>query len=661
MPGMTGKILHVDLTAGALRDECPPEAFYRHYLGGSLMGLYYLWRLAPAGADPLGPENPMIFALSPTTGLPISGQSRCSLTCLSPSSGGVADSQAGGFWPAELKFAGYDAIVIQGASPRPVYLWIHDGQAELRDAAHLWGRLTHEVDTLLKEELGDRQIEIAQIGPAGEKQSNFAAVMNMSNRAWGRTGVGAVMGSKRLKAIAVRGTGKVEPADFKAVVAMARKGAAGIEANGDVASLGKYGTADTVMANYGSSGLPTNNWDSGVMSSLEAAEAISGARLYDELLRGAAEGKQDRRGRDTCYACAVRCKRVVESEWRQQALRPEYGGPEYETIATFGSYCGVDDLGAIAYANQLCNQYGVDTISCGATLAWAMECTEHGLLTAEETDGISLRFGDAEAMVAMLERTLRREGFGDVLALGSAKAADRLGKGHDFLLTVKGQELPAHMPHVKRSLGLIYAVNPFGADHQSSEHDPMYHPKLYEGAPEKPGYKRMLAQIGLESPQHPKALNPEKVEFALKTQYNYSASDTLSVCQFVFGPSWQLYGPQDMADLLAAATGWEVSVADIQAYGQRRLNLMRAMNARLGLNRDQDTLPKKLYRRPLQGGRTDGLALDEAEMAAAADEYYRQAGWDVASGTPGRETLEAVGLGWAAEGQAGRDQRWPQP
>jgi aldehyde:ferredoxin oxidoreductase len=614
------------------------------------MGLYYLWHLTPPAADPLGPDNTMTFALSAPTGMAISGQSRCTLTCKSPSSGGVADSQAGGFWPAELKFAGFDAVVVRGAAPTPVYLWIHDGQAELRDASHLWGRLTGEVDARLREELGDRQVEIAQIGPAGEKLANFAAIMNMSNRAWGRTGVGAVMGSKKLKAIAVRGSGKARPANPSAVAALARRGARELPNNGDVNSLGIYGTADTVMANYGSGGLPTFNWASGAMPTQAQAEAISGAQLYDELLRGASEGKQDKLGRDTCYACVVRCKRVVEAEWRQRAIVPEYGGPEYETIATFGSYCGVDDLAAIAYANQLCNEYGVDTISCGATIAWAMDCYSHGLLSADDTGGLDLRFGNAEAMIAALEKTLRREGFGDVLAEGSVKAADRLGKGHELLVAVKGQELPAHMPHVKRSLGLIYAVNPFGADHQSSEHDPMYHPKLYEGTAEAPGYKRLLGQIGLDKPQHPKAMNAEKVEFALKTQYTYSTADTMAVCQFVYGPGWQLYGPEDMANLMSAATGWTVTVDDVQAAGRRRLNLMRAFNAREGLGREHDNLPKKLFTTPLQGGRSDGVVLDEAELTNALEMYYRQAGWDPATGVPTRETLANVGLDWVELG-----------
>ena len=645
MNGFTGKILHVNLTTQQITVEEPSEKFYRHYAGGSLMGLYYLWKNTPKGTDALSPENTLTFALSAPTGLPVSGQSRCTVTCKSPSSGGAADSQAGGFWPAELKYAGFDAIVIQGASEKPVYLWVKDGEAELRDASHLWGKTTLEVDETLKEELGDKRIEIAQAGIAGEKLSNFAAIINMSNRAWGRTGTGAVMGSKKLKAIVVRGTQKVIPGDKKAIAALSKKGAQ-IFPGSDMEVFGRYGTADTVMANQGGGGLPTRNWDGGFF---EGAEAISGERLYDELLLGAEAGKQDKDGRDTCYACIIRCKRVVESEYRNNKLIPEYGGPEYETIATFGSYCGVDDIHAVTYANQLCNEYGVDTISCGATLSWAMECYEQEVLNIDETDGIDLRYGNAEAMIAMLKKTLNREGFGDILADGSAKAADRLGKGHEYLLTIKGQELPAHMPQVKRSLGVIYAANPFGADHQSSEHDPLYSPDAYNGNENWGGYKVFLNQIGLDKPQDALALNEEKIEFALKTQYTYSAADTIDLCQFVYGPGWQLYGPQDMADLMSAATGWDFSVDDLQEIGRRRLNLMRAFNAREGLTRDQDTLPKKMFKKALAGGSSDGIIMERVEIEAGLDMYYEQAGWEQSDGTPTRTTLEDTGLAWVAD------------
>ncbi len=640
MHGFTGKILHVDLTSKSLDIEEPTKDFYRYYMGGSLMGLYYLWKNTPAGTDPLAPENTLVFACSAATGLPVSGQSRCTVTCKSPSSGGVADSQAGGFWPKELKYAGFDGIVVKGASDSPVYLYIKDGKPELKDASHLWGKQTFEVDTILQDELKDKKIEIAQIGPAGEKMANFAAIINMSNRAWGRTGVGAVMGSKKLKAIVVRGNLKLNPANKAGIAALSKRGAKEFPGS-DMEEFGRYGTPGVVMPQHADGGLPTRNWDAGVMAE---AEMISGERLYDEILRDAESGKQDKKGRDTCYACIVRCKRVVDSEWNGNKLMHEYGGPEYETIATFGSYCGISDLHAVTYANQLCNAYGVDTISCGATISWAMECFENGVITTEDTGGIELNYGNAEAMIEMLKQTLNREGFGDVLADGSAKAADRLGKGHEYLLTIKGQELPAHMPQVKRSLGVIYATNPFGADHQSSEHDPMYTKPYYDSV-----YHKFLNQIGLNKPQPSKAMNPEKIEFALKTQYTYSAADTVSVCQFVYGPGWQMYGPQDMADLVSAATGWDVTVDEIQEVGRRRLNLMRALNAREGLSRDQDTLPKKLFKKALEGGASDGIAIEDEEFQNELNMYYEQAGWDVATGVPSRETLMSMDMGWAAD------------
>ena len=650
MYGFTGKILHVDLTNKTIEIEEPDEGFYRHYMGGSLMGLYYLLKNSPKGIDALDPQNTLTFAVSAPTGMPVSGQSRCTVTCKSPSSGGVADSQAGGFWPAEMKRAGFDAFVITGASDTPVYLYVNNGEAELRDAGHLWGQTTLKVDEMLQEELNDKKIEIAQIGISGEKLSNFAAIMNMANRAWGRTGVGAVMGSKKLKAIVVRGKQKVTPADKAGVAALSKFGNAELSLTG-MDEFGKYGTAGSLISQHGAGGLPSYNWDAGAMKTIEESEAIDGLRLYEELLDGAEEGKQDKAGRDTCYACIVRCKRVAKADYKDNQIIPEYGGPEYETLATFGSYCGVSDLHAVTYANQLCNEYGVDTISCGATISWAMECYEKGLITKEETGGIELNYGNADAMIEMLELTLNREGFGDVLAMGSAKAADHLGKGHEYLLTIKGQELPAHMPQVKRSLSLIYATNPFGADHQSHEHDPMYHPKIYAGKPDNPDNRapqRFLEPIGLTNPQPIKVLNEPKVEFALKTQYTYSAADTISVCQFVFGPGWQLYGPQHMAQLMTAATGWDVSVDEIQEVGRRRLNLMRAFNAREGLSREADTLPRKLYSKALEGGRSDGIVLDETETEAAIDIYFAQAGWSD-NGVPTRATLESMEFGWVAD------------
>jgi aldehyde:ferredoxin oxidoreductase len=648
MYGYTGKILHVDLTTGALDIETPPPDFYRTYVGGSAMGLYYLLTRTPAGADPFGAENTLSFMLSGVTGAPIAGQSRATAVAKSPITGGAGDSQAGGFWPAELKFAGFDGIVIRGASSEPVYLWIKEGEAELRPAGHLWGKETREVEAVLKDELDDRRIQIAQIGPAGEKRVRFAAVMNMAARAHGRTGMGAVMGSKGLKAIAVRGGKKKLPmADPEGLRSIMQSSRLALQEDVEIGDLAQYGTLSVLEAQEAVGGLPTRNYTSGTMGEERAAE-IGGVHLFDHLLRGAAEGTQMKTGRETCYSCAVRCKRVVESEWEGRPIDPLSGGQEYETASVFGSYCDIDDAKAIAFANQLCNQAGVDSITAGATMAFAIECYERGIITAEDTGGIELSWGDGGAMIALLEKTLAREGFGDVLAEGSARAARAIGNGAEALtMTVKGSELPAHMPHLKRSLALIYAVNPFGADHQSSEHDTSYEPELLATSPDK--YRPRMAEIGLTDPQDPTVLNPEKVRYALTTHRAYAALDTENICQFVFGPGWQLMSMGELAQVVTAVLGEERTVDDLLEIGARRLNLLRAYNAREGFTRAEDTLPRRLFDDPLEGGLSDGMTVDEHDWSEALDEYHRQAGWDLETGAPTRETLEGLGLGWVAE------------
>lgn len=642
--GYAGKILHVDLTSGSLSIEEPPEDLYRTYMGGSALGLYYLLKNTPAGADPYGPENTLAFMLAGITGAPIAGQSRATVVAKSPLTGGVGDSQAGGFWPAELKFAGFDGIVIRGISPEPVYLWIDQGEVELRDAGHLWGRTTTQVDEILEEELGDKRIQVTQVGPAGEKLVRFAAILNMATRAHGRTGMGAVMGSKKLKAIVVRGGKKKLPmADPDRVRKIMQPSIAAVRGDEDVWGLAKYGTLGILESQNAVGGLPTRNYQSGWMG-YDRAAAIGGERLFDDLLRGADEDKQLKLGRETCYSCAVRCKRVIEAEWQGRAIDPKSGGTEYETASVFGSYCDIDDIHAIAYANQLCNEYGVDTIAAGATMAFAINCFEQGLITADDTGGIELAWGDADAMIEMLEKTLNREGFGDVLAEGSARAGARIGNGaEDLIVAVKGTELPAHMPQVKPSLAVIYAVNPFGADHQSSEHDPSYTPELIAASPDK--YGKRMADIGLTDPQPEEVLDEAKVEFALKTQYAYSALDTADACQFVFGPAWQLLGMEELAGVISAVHGEETTVADLLTLGARRLNMLRAFNAREGITREQDTLPKRLFE-PLEGGPSDGKTVDRDQFGAALEMYYEKAGWDPVTGNPTAETLDGLGLGW---------------
>ncbi|GAB4543472.1 MAG: aldehyde ferredoxin oxidoreductase family protein [Anaerolineae bacterium] len=629
--GYTGKILHVDLSQGSLEVENPPEAFYRKYMGGSAFGLYYILREMPPGVDPLSPENVLTFMLSVTTGAPISGQSRLMVNAKSPMSQAIGDAQAGGFFPAELKFAGFDGIVVRGRASQPVYLSIIDGQAELRDATYLWGKVTGEVEALLKAEVGDPKAQVLQCGPAGEKGVRFASLVNMANRANGRTGMGLVMATKNLKAILVRGKQAVALADPAGLAAIAKAGARMLPENPDVDGLGKYGTASVVMPQHAFGTLPTRNYNEG---QFEGCEAISGETMYDTILKE----------RDTCYACVVRCKRVVEISEGPYQVDPIYGGPEYETLATFGSYCGIDNLAAIAKANQICNQYGVDTISCGATIAFAMECFEKGIIGLEQTGGLELRFGNADAMLDALQQIVTKSGpLGAVLAEGSARAAESWGPAaEECLITVKGEEAPAHMPQAKKSLALIYAVNPFGADHQSSEHDPMFE------AGTDNLYLTRLAAMDLKDVPPAGSLGEEKVRFAAYTQRFYSMLDTLGLCQFVYGPAWTLYGPAETVEMVRAVTGWNVSLFELMKAGERRLNMLRVFNAREGFTRRDDRLPRKFFKALQGSGPTAGVAIDPDEFEAALDLYYQLNGW-TPDGVPTRAKLADLGISWLAD------------
>jgi aldehyde:ferredoxin oxidoreductase len=628
--GYNGKILHVDLTRGELTVEEPEEAFYRKYLGGSAMGMHYILREMPMGADPVGPENVLTLMTGVTTGATISGQSRINANAKSPISGGIGDSQGGGFFPAELKFAGFDGIVIKGKSPIPVYLAIIDGKAELRDAAHLMGKKTGEVDDIIHSEV-DPKAEILQHGPAAEKGVLFSSLLSMSNRNNGRTGMGLVMASKNLKAVVARGRKRVTPADPKALTDLNKTGPKILPDNPDMPGLAAEGTATVVLFQNTIGSLPTHNYNEG---QFDYCEDISGARMVETILKE----------RDTCFACVVRCKRVVEIKEGAYRADPKYGGPEYETLGTFGSYCGVHDMAAVSLANQMCNEYGVDTIAAGATIAFAMECFEKGVITKEQTGGLELKYGDTAAMLQALEMMLNADGeFGKTLGQGSERAAQIWGNGADeFLITVKGAEAPAHMPQAKRSLGLIYAVNPFGADHQSSEHDPYYE----EGVADL--NLNRLKMIGLGEPQPGYSLTPEKVRFAYLTEVFYSMLDSLELCQFVFGPAWTLYGPAETVEMIRAVTGWDITVDELMEVGKRRLNLFRTFNAREGLDRKADKLPKKFYRQLQGAGPTAGIALTHEEVESAIDEYYRLAGW-TADGVPTPETLKKHDIEWAAE------------
>ncbi|MCW4036511.1 MAG: aldehyde ferredoxin oxidoreductase, partial [Candidatus Bathyarchaeota archaeon] len=411
--GYNGKILRVDLDKERTAVEESPETWYRTYLGGMGAVAYSLLKEVPAGSDPFSPENLLIMAPGVLTGAPFSGSGRNAVGGKSPLIRGFGEADVGGYWGAELKHSGFDAVVFKGVAKEPIWLWVRDGEAELRDASGLWGLEVGECQDRMREEVGENQAKTALIGPAGERLSRLACVVNDLNHAAGRSGMGAIMGSKRLKGVAVRGRNPPELADPEKVRELAKELVSRIQSR--PFGLSEYGTGAAMDAGAASGNLPTRNFRDGSFEQASDIDAIAVKNRY-------------RVGMGTCYACAVRCKKEVELE-EPYVVERRYGGPEYETLAALGSDCGVSDLAAICKANELCQRYGLDTIGAGATIAFAMECYENGIITPEMTGGINLRFGNADAMLQVLEKIGEREGIGDLLAEGTMRAAEELGEG----------------------------------------------------------------------------------------------------------------------------------------------------------------------------------------------------------------------------------------
>ena len=616
--GYCGRILHVDLGERALREELPDERFYRKYLGGWGFIAHELLARTPQGIDPLSPENPLVFAAGVVTGAAVPAGGRHAVGAKSPLTGGFGEADVGGFWGREMKAAGYDAIVITGQSASPVYLWVHDGDAEIRDAAELWGKPTADVQRLLREDLGDPKIRVAQCGVAGENLVRYACIMHDVNRAAGRTGLGAVMGSKRLRAIAVRGTGFPEAADPDGLD-QARDYILGLRDRW--AGFREHGTAGGVLSMNEVGRLPTRNFREG---QFEGAEKITGSTITERLLVA----------RDTCYACPIACKRVVQSDGAY-TVDPAYGGPEYETIAALGSSCGVDHLEAVAYGNQLCNAYGLDTISTGVTIAWAMECFERGLLTADDTDGLDLSFGNHEAMTQLVEGIARRQGFGDLLAEGTLRAARAIGRGTErYAVHTKGQEYPMHDPRFQFGLGIGYATSPTGADHMHNFHD----------APlESEARAAQLQALGfLVDPMPRDTLPREKAAIAATIIRFQVLMNCIGLCMF------PPYRPHHVRDILAAVSGWDVTAIELLRVGERALALARVYNAREGFAAADDTHPPR-FAEPLPRPDGQGVGLPAKEMAEAIDLYYELQGWDPVTGAPTPAKLTELGIPWAAE------------
>lgn len=618
--GYNGKILRVDLERESIEVEEPNETLYCRYLGGGTLALYYLLKELKPKTDPLAPENILVFSGSVISGTPAPGLSRFSVAAKSPLTGAFGEAEAGGWWIPELKFAGFDAILIKGSAKRPVYLWIHEGEAEIRDASQIWGKFSKETQEEIRRELGDDRIRIALIGPAGERKVRAACILNELKHVNGRTGLGAVMGSKNLKAIAVRGKKRMKVADEESVKRLTRWLKETYEE--PYFSIGNLGTSrvTTMLSEQGI--LPTLNFREG---SFAEADAISGETMSKTILV--------RRG--TCYGCFVRCKREVEVG-APYFVDPIYGGPEYETVAAFGSMCGIGDLGAISKANQLCNAYGLDTISTGGLISFAMECYEKGILTKRATSGLELQFGNTEAMLRMVEMIGEREGLGDILAEGMLSAAEKFGKGaEDFAIHVKGMPVPLHEPRGKVGVGLGYAVSATGPDHMEYPHDPFWATEAGIA---------LLRPLGIFEPVDVFDLGPKKVRVFVYLQQYWNLLNSLGVCMFTAKP----FGPQTLngiVEYVKAVTGWETSLFDLLKVGQRHANMARIFNLREGFTARDDTLPDRFFR-PMEGGTLKGKSIDREEFSKGLETYYEMMGWDPETGVPKKTKLSELDLDW---------------
>ncbi len=610
--GYNGKILRVNLSENSISTESIDQPFCRKYLGGAGVVLYFLWKELRQGIDPLGPDNKLIFALGPVTGVPLPGSGRNCIGAKSPLTGGIAKSEVGEFWGAELKRAGYDAVIVEGKAEKPVYLWIRDGEVGIADASHLWGRNTKETQQTIRAELGDRRIRVAVIGPAGENLVRYACIMNGLFDAAGRGGLGAVMGAKNLKAIAVRGSKAPRTSDPERVKEFRQWLLANMRL---VRGFHEFGTGAPMEAFEVMGNLPIRNFRDG---SFPGAKMISAVTIKDTI----------RVGMDGCFGCPVRCKKVVKVQ-EPYPVDPAYGGPEYETLAALGSNCGIDNLKAIAKGNELCGAYSLDTISVGGVIAFAMECFENGLLSIKDTGGIELRFGNDEAMLKVIELIAKREGIGDLLADGTASAAQKIGHGaEEFAIQVKRLEAGMHEPRVKAGLGLGYMVNPHGADHCCNMHDTMYVTEAQ---------LKELRPLGILEPLPANDISPRKVALFRLIQLKQIILDSLVLCLFL------PYTYKQLADITTAVTGWDTSVMEQLQVAERILTMARLFNIREGFTAADDRLPQRFFQ-PTTNGALADKPLDPVEFERAKSYYYTLMGWDARTGIPTPEKLKELSI-----------------
>ena len=615
--GYTGKIARVNLTNSKIEIEEPNDDFYRMYFGGrGFIGYYLLKELKP-NVDPLGEDNILIFATGVLSGGPYAGSGRHSIGAKSPLTGTYGESEAGGYFAVELKKAGFDAVILEGRAPKPSYIWINDGNVEIKDAEHLWGKTTGEVQQLLRDEHGTKT-RIAQIGPAGEKMVRFANVTHDLKHFAGRSGMGAVMGSKNVRAIAALGTQRVKVADAQ----LLKEQTAWMKDNFKkyMGPLHNMGSSHLVIPLNELGGLPTRNF---YESSFEGAEKISGEKMHEDYVVETG----------TCYACPIRCKREVEVG-EPYNVDTTYGGPEYETLASLGSNCGVDDLEIIAKGNEMCNAYGLDTISTGVCASFLMECYEKGLVSADEIDGLEMKFGNGEALLKLIELIAEQKGVGKKFTEGVRQAASEIGKeSEQYAFHIKGQEVPMHEPRLKMGLGLGYAVSPTGADHCHNIHDTAY---VKEGP--RIDYMR---SVGMHGPLPANDLSLKKVRLFILDFFRATLQNSAVTCYYV---PW---GPQHLADLVKGMTGWNTTVYELSKVTERGITMARCFNLREGFTSEDDYLNERFYSE-LPSGPLKGVAVSKEELSEAKQAFYELMGWDE-KGVPTRAKLYELGLEWILE------------
>ena len=612
MAGFEGKTLEIDLSSGKISKGTLDKNILRKFIGGSGLGAKLIFDRVDPHVDPLSPKNPFFLLTGPLSGNTLPGGARFAACGKSPLTNVFGEASSGGDFASELRSAGWDEIILTGASNKPVYILIQDDKVEIKDASDLWGKGNFEVHDLLKERHGGRKPKVVAIGQGGEKLVRFAAVCNGKKDFAARCGMGALMGSKKVKAIVAIGSGKIplaEPEKFaerrKIVLQKAKD-------NIITMVLGMSGTVAAVEVSMITGDIPGKNW---TIVGNQGAGKIGGAVVNSPAFLG---------GTESCHGCVVGCKRVMDI--KEGPFKGLAGpGPEYEGVGAVGSNLLIEDMGAVIKINQMCNDYGMDVISCGGTIAWAMECFEKGILTAKDLDGIELKWGDADATMKMITKIAKREGFGDVLAEGSKRAAQKIGKGSsDFLVEVKGMEVPMHDPRTNHGLALSYATGARGACHTS---DPLY--SVGTGVYAFPEFGltgALAAQVKISKGWGP----------VTKGAQDYGAIYNAAIlCYMVTGA----INAEDLVDLMVTSSGFDYTLPELAECGERIWHMKRGINNLMGMTAKDDKLPQRILTAPTEGG----AAGSAPDMKLLMEEFYPARGL-AADGRPTKETLARLGL-----------------